>query len=384
MNARELANDWYEKFSRFAEDLCPGRYTPEYTLYLAEMGLEIAEWAKKKQSIIVTHNYLYPEFHEISHQLGDSLGLSLYVRDKKAPRVDFEGVYFMGETAKIITGEKTRVFVQDTPENIGCSLVFGTNYQWIEGWKKMNPGGILVTYINSSAYLKSTSDYICTSRNATAILKHAHENNPGRKILVLPDKYLGRVMLTMAGLPPEIVDVYNYSHNGFNACCYVHEKVNSDVLERAMEEHPDATILIHPECECASVCLFKIQSGEIPLQKAYFLSTEKMIWHAKESEAKEFIVATEKGMIYRLRKEMWKTAPDKKFYPAAEGLLCDYMKANTFEKLLRSLKEDRMEIVLCDDCCDPQNPYSDEKTTHLQKAVAQNAKKAIERMLTIV
>lgn len=380
MNARELAKEWYEKFNRFAGDLYPGRYTPEFTQHLAELAAEIRELARSKNSTIVAHNYLYPEFHEIADKVGDSLGLSLYVRDKGAERVDFESVYFMGATAKIIIGDATRVFVADSPRVLGCSLVFGTDYRWIEKWKERNPGGIVVTYINSDAYVKSISNYVSTSRNTAPVLKKAHELNPDKKILFVPDKYLGWVMRSMAGLSPDVVEVYDYSHDGFNASCYVHEKVNPKALEIAMDEHPDAELLIHPECGCASTCLYKVQQGEIPQGKSYFLSTEQMIWHAKSSKAQEFIVATEKGMIYRLRKE----APGKIFYPVSDLVVCDYMKANTLEKLLRSLKEDRLEIILCDDCCDPKKPYQDEKAIHIQKSIAEKAKIAIDNGIAIV
>lgn len=380
MNATELAKDWYEKFNRFAGDLYPGRYTPEFTNYLAELALEIQEMARQKKSTIVAHNYLYPEFHEIADKVGDSLGLSLYVRDKGAVRVDFESVYFMGATAKIITEDATRVFVADSPKVLGCSLVFGTDYRWIEKWKERNPGGIVVTYINSDAFVKSISDYVSTSRNTAAVLKKATELNPGKKILFVPDKYLGWVMRSMAGLSSDVVEVYDYSHDGFNASCYVHEKVNPQALEMAMDNYPDAELLIHPECGCASTCLYKVEQGEIPQGKSYFLSTEQMIWHAKSSQAREFIVATEKGMIYRLRKE----APDKIFYPVSDLVVCDYMKANTFEKLLRSLKEDRLEIILCDDCCDPKKPYQDDKVVHIQKSIAEKAKVAIDHGVAIV
>lgn len=379
MTSLALANEWYEKFSLHADDLYPGRYTREYTFHLAELAQEIQALAKRKNSTIVAHNYLYPEFHELADHVGDSLGLSLVVREQKAERVDFASVYFMGATAKIICGESSRIFVADRPSVLGCSLVSGTDLPWIAEWKEKNPGGILVTYINSSAYLKSISDYITTSRNSAAILKHAAANHLGKRILFLPDKYLGWVMRAIAGLSLSVVDVYDHAHGGFQACCYVHEKVNGDVLEQALDQYPDAELLIHPECGCASTCLFKVQSGAIPHGKSYFLSTEQMVWHAKQSSAKEFVVATETGMLYRLRREV----PEKKFHPVSDRIVCDYMKANTLEKLLASLREDRFEIILCDDCCDPQNPCEDDRVIHIQKSVANHARRAIERMLTI-
>ena len=201
MEAKTLAADWYDLFSRYAADLYPGRYTREKCLYLAEQAVEIRRLAAEKHSTIVAHNYLYPEFHELADKVGDSLGLSFYVRDRKAARVDFESVYFMGATAKMITGDATRVFVPDHSDVLGCSLVFGTDHEWLERWKARNPGGILVTYVNSDAYTKSISDFISTSRNTDKIIAYAVKTFPGRRILVLPDKFLGLVSQTRAPRP---------------------------------------------------------------------------------------------------------------------------------------------------------------------------------------
>ena len=382
----ELARHWHALFSRFAEDLYPSRYTYDKCLELAEMAQEIIALAREKKSTIVAHNYLYPEFHEIADRVGDSLGLSLYVKEIGAERVDFQSVYFMGATAKMITGDATRVFVSDTPQALGCSLVFGTDYDWLENWKRENPEGILVTYINSDPYVKSLSDYISTSRNTDKVIVHAAKEYPGRKILVLPDKFLGFVMKARAveaGVDADLIEIYEYEKDCYHAACHVHEKIGNDGLDIALLEHPDAELMIHPECGCASSCLYKLKCGEIPHGKAYFLSTEQMIERAKASPAKKFLVATEKGMVYRLRKE----CPEKDFIPVSYQAECEYMKTNTFEKLLESLRQDRLEIILCDyECprgCDPKNPYQDEEVIHIPRSVAIRAKTAIDRMLTI-
>ncbi len=379
---KELARHWHELFSQYAEDLYPARYTYEKCLELAEIALDIKALTREKRSTIVAHNYLYPEFHEIADRVGDSLALSLFVKEIGATRVDFQSVYFMGATAKMITGDASRVFVSDTPQALGCSLVFGTDYEWLENWKRENPDGILVTYINSDPYVKSLSDYISTSRNTDKVIVHAAREHPGRKILVLPDKFLGFVMKARAvdaGVNPELIEVYEHEKDGYHAACHVHEKIGTDGVDIALLEHPDAELMIHPECGCASSCLYKLRSGEIPHGKAYFLSTEQMIQRAKESTVKKFIVATEKGMVYRLRKE----CPEKEFVPVSYQAECEYMKTNTFEKLLESLRHDRLEIILCNDCCDPKNPYVDEGVIHIQRTVAERARLAIDRMLTI-
>jgi quinolinate synthase len=388
MSTSTLAKKWYTLFSLYAADLYPGRYTQEKCKELAEQALEIKDLAKKKRSTIVVHNYLYPEFHEIADFIGDSLGLSLNVKNCNATRVDFESVFFMGATAKIINGEKTRVFVQDKPEVLGCSLVFGTDHNYLENWRKEHPDGIMITYINSDAYTKSLCDYVSTSRNTDKIILHALKTNPGKKILVLPDKYLGHVMkiraLELAAkerleIDPDLIEIYNVKKGEYWAACYVHELIGPDASEIAMLDHPDAELMIHPECGCASSCLVKLQEGKIPQGKAYFLSTEQMLERARVSRAKKILVATEKGMIYRLRKEI----PNKTFLPVSMKAECRFMKANTFDKLLTSLKDDRLEIIICNDCCDPKKPFQSEREIHIQKSVAKKAQKGIDRMLAI-
>jgi len=256
--------------------------------------------------------------------------------------------------------------------------VAGTDYKWIENWKKDHPRGVIITYVNSDVYVKSLSDYTCTSRNAAAVLRRVAARNPGEKILFCPDKFLGWTMRAITGLSPSVVDVYDQQFGGCNACCNVHERADKDALDAAMDEHPEAELLIHPESGCiTSMC--KIYQNEKPNVRSYYLSTEQMVHHAITSPADEFVVATEKGMLYRLRKEV----PGKKFFPVSQSMECEFMKANNFEKLLRSLREDRLEIVLCDDCCDPKNPRQDERTFHIQKSIAKKAKLAIDRMLSI-
>ena len=387
-STRELGLKWHELFSRYAEDLYPGRYTANKCFELAEQAVEIQRLAEEKKSTIVAHNYLYPEFHEIAEKVGDSLGLSFYVQKKKAPRVDFESVFFMGATAKIITGDSTRVFVSDSPEVLGCSLVFGIDYDWLDDWRRRNPDGVLVTYVNSDAYTKSISDFIATSRNTDRVIVHAAKMFPGKKILVLPDKYLGYVMKARAiellgeegiDIDPDLIEIYEQKKGQYWAACHVHQEIGPDAADIALLENEDAELMIHPECGCASSCLYKVQKGEIPHSKAYFLSTEQMIERAKTSPAKKFVVATEKGMVYRLRKEM----PEKEFIPISEKAECGFMKANNFDKLLVSLREDKVEIVYCDDCCDPRAPYRDDKVVHIPISAAEAAIKGISRMLAI-
>jgi quinolinate synthase len=141
----------------------------------------------------------------------------------------------------------------------------------------------------------------------------------------------------------------------------------------------EAELMIHPECGCASSCLYKLHAGLIPHDRAYFLSTEGMVQHAKRSERREFVVATEKGMLYRLRRE----CPDTTFLPVSQEAECRYMKANELEKLLASLRDDRLEIILCDDCCNPRQPYEDDRVIHIPRSIAARARSGIDHMLSV-
>ncbi len=341
---------WHERFSRFAEDLYPGRYSRDYVRTLVELGQQVESLARQKRSTIVAHNYQYPELQEVAETVGDSLGLSQYVAKKQSPRVDFCGVLFMGETAKTILGDRSKVYMPDRP---GCSLVASIDQRRLDQWLRANPDGVIISYINTDAATKARSHYVCTSRNAPQVLSRAAADNPRRRILFLPDKYLGAFAASQAQVDRSLVDLYDGS-------CHVHSKISETALEEAMDLHPDAELLIHPECGCASSCLARTAQAGPAYGKSYYLSTEQMLWHARRSPAQEFIVATEMGMVYRLRKDV----PEKRFYPVSYQSSCEYMKMNTLEKLLESLQCDRVEIEV-----DPE--------------IRRPARAAIERMLAI-
>lgn len=350
MQQLELS-EWYDTFNRSAGDLYPGRYTHEYVAELTDAARRVRQLAERKQSLIVAHNYQYPELQEVAAEVGDSLGLSQYVARNPAPRVDFCGVWFMGETAKTILGDRTRIYMPSKP---GCSLVDSIDRGRVERWKEACPDGVVISYVNTDAATKALSDYICTSRNAAQVMDHAARLNPGKRILFLPDKFLGAVSISQSRhVDPSLVDLYD----GF---CHVHAKIGEQALDEAFERHPQAELLIHPECGCASHCMSKVMQGNSPYQKAFFLSTEGMVHHAERSSAKEFIVGTEMGMVYRLRRRL----PEKSFYPVSPDAVCEYMKMNTLEKLRDSLEQDQVEVTI-------------------EPATARKAQRAIDRMLSI-
>ena len=341
---------WYEDFNRYAGDLYPGRYTSAYVKELVEISQDVRRLAQEKGSVIVAHNYQYPELQEVAESVGDSLGLSQYVARKKPVRVDFCGVWFMGETAKTILGDRAKVYMPDHP---GCSLVASIDHERILHWVSKNPEGIIISYVNTDAKTKAISDYVCTSRNAAQVLQYAADHQPGKRILFLPDKYLGAVALSQTGVDRDRVDLYD-------GACHVHAKIGESALDDALDRYPDADLLLHPECGCTSACLAKTTNGNSPYERSYYLSTEQMIRHAEQSPKQEFVVGTEQGMLYRLRKEI----PGKKFHAVSGEAVCEYMKMNTLEKLLDSLQNDRVEVQI-----DPET--------------RQKAQAAIQRMLTI-
>ena len=344
------ADTWYERLNRLAGDLYPGRYTRDEVRGLCAMASEVRALARAKRSLIIAHNYVYPELQEVADAVGDSLGLSQYVARQRPRRVDFCGVWFMGETAKIIVGKRCRVYMSDVP---GCSLVDSIDGTRVSRWIAAHPRGIVISYVNSDAAIKAMSDYVCTSGNAARVLLHASRTGRGRPILFLPDKHLGGAAVAQARLAPGLVDLYDGS-------CHVHAAIDANIVEAAIDRHPDAECLVHPECACAEACLSGGIGSAGTFTGMHPLSSEQMLHRARCSPAREFVVATEKGMVYRLRKEV----PHKEFHPVSNSAVCEYMKMNTLEKLLSSLQHDRVEV-------------------HVHSRVRKQARRPIRRMLAI-
>lgn len=399
MNPAVLGGAWYELFRR-SQDLYPEvDYTPQYCRELAEMGIEVRRQAEERGELLLGHYYQRPEIQEVCDFVGDSLGLGLKAKEildmsetdliktlgRKVNSVRLSAVRFMGDTVKIILGDRMRVFM---PRFAGCSLVAALHgikvdfrrmseealserllterpsRDMIDQWRARNPDGVVLSYMNSTPEAKARSWAVFTSRNALKVLEHAMRENPGKRVLMLPDKYLTSVILGIAfrtgnqWINADLVDP-------FDGACHVHEqKINRNALDAAMDLYPDAELLVHPECGCAVECMARSASGELG-RKSYFFSTQEMIWHAvKPGTANEFIVATESGMIYTLRKSV----PEKQFHPVTQNASCEFMKATTLENLLESMnasREERHEVTL-------------------DEAVRQRAWQAIDRMLKIV
>ena len=299
---------------------------------------EVRALARERDAVILAHNYQRPEVQDVADYVGDSLGLSRQAAATDAAVIVFCGVHFMAETAKILSPEKT-VLLPDLAA--GCSLADSITADQLRAWKAEHPGAVVVSYVNTTAEVKAESDYCCTSGNATAVIEAIPAD---REILFLPDVFLGIWVERVTGR----------RLTKWMGECHVHAGIHPEDVERTRAAAPDAELLVHPECGCASQCMAFADD------RTHILSTEGMIERARRGPAERFLVATETGILHRLRAE----APGKRFEAVSERAICRYMKMTTMEKLRDSLREWRHEITV-----DP--------------AVAERARGAIERMVAI-
>ena len=310
----------------------------------AEMIAEIQRLKREKNAVILAHNYQVPEVQDIADFVGDSLGLSQAAAKTGADMIVFCGVHFMAETASIICPDK-KVLIPDL--EAGCSLAATINADQLRAWKAQHPNAVVVSYVNTTAEVKAESDYCCTSTNAVKVINAIP---PDKEILFLPDMFLGAYLEKVTGRKLRI----------WPGECHVHAGIRPEQIIQVRSSHPEAEMLVHPECGCSSACMYYQAAGDMN-GKTYIYSTEGMIRHARQSPAKEFIIATEIGILHRMKKE----APGKVFYPASEEAICKYMKRITLEKTLRSLREEIYEVKVPDE-------------------IAAKARLAIERMLQLV
>lgn len=289
---------------------------------------EINELRKKQNAVILAHNYQIPGIQDLADYVGDSLGLSRQAAQVEADVIVFCGVHFMAETASIISPDK-KVLIPDT--DAGCSLADSITAEELRKWKAEHPDAVVVSYVNTTAEVKAESDYCCTSSNAVGIVQSIPEE---KEILFLPDKFLGAYVELITGRDLNIWD----------GACHVHEKIGEMNLAEKQEEHPDAEMLIHPECGCSTSCMMK-SAFYFDCKDGHIYSTDGMLKRANESESKEFVVATETGILHRMEKEN----PGKKFYAANEESVCDYMKMITLDNLRDALKYLQFEVKVPED-----------------------------------
>jgi quinolinate synthase len=298
---------------------------------------EIRELARERNAVVLAHNYQVPEVQDVADYVGDSLGLSRQAAATDAEAIVFCGVHFMAETAAILSPEKT-VLIPDP--RAGCSLAASITAEQLRAWKAEHPGAVVVSYVNTTAEVKAESDYCCTSGNAKAVIEAIPAD---REILFLPDVYLGLWLERVTGRKLRI----------WMGECHVHAGIRPDDVER-WASVPDAELLVHPECGCAS------QAMAFANGRTHILSTERMVEFARSSPKERFLVATETGIIHRLRKE----APGKRFEPVNENAICVFMKMITLRKVRDSLRDWQHEVTV-------------------DQEIAAKARGAIDRMLAI-
>ncbi len=295
---------------------------------------KINELKKKRNAVVLVHNYQLAEVQDIADFRGDSLELSRAAAKTQAEVIVFCGVYFMAETASILSPNK-KVIMPDIAA--GCPMANMMTADDLRKLKKAHPGAVAVGYVNTSAEVKAELDYCCTSTNAVAVV-NALKNE--KEIIFIPDKYLTDYVSKKTGR--KLI-----SWHGF---CPTHVRILPEDINREKKFHPQAKVMVHPECLPQVVAMADV-----------VLSTSQMCKYAKEDSAKEFIIGTEAGLVYRLKQDN----PDKEFYLASERAVCPNMKRTTQEKVLWALEELKDEVKVPEDI---------RKKAHL----------AIERMLAII
>jgi quinolinate synthase len=306
---------------------------------------EIRKLAAKRNAVVLAHNYERPEVQDVADFVGDSLGLSREAAKTEAEIIVFCGVHFMAETAAILSPSKM-VLLPDMAA--GCSLAATIDADQLREWKAEHPGAIVVSYVNTTAEVKAESDYCCTSGNAVEIVNSIPAD---KEILFLPDMFLGAHVRRVTG---------RQNIHVWMGECHVHAGIDPEHIARQRAEHPGAEFLIHPECGCATNVVEAMSAGDIDPTGVQILSTEGMINRPKLSSNDTFIVATETGILHRLRK----ANPAKTFIPASDRAVCAYMKVTTLPKVLDALARLEHHITV-------------------PAPIAERARRAIERMVAI-
>ena len=305
---------------------------------------EVRSLAAARDALIVAHNYQVPAIQDVADFVGDSLELSRIAAETNASTIVFCGVHFMAETAKILAPSK-RVLIPDAAA--GCSLAASITADELRAWKAEHPGAVVVMYVNTTAEVKAETDYCCTSANAAKVVQSIPED---KEILFGPDMFLGAHVELVTGR----------KMNVWMGECHVHAGIDPNDISRTLAEYPQAELHVHPECGCSSQCMYLLATGDLPADRTFVLGTGGMVRRARESDAEQFIVATETGMLHRLRKEN----PAAEYIAANERAECGYMKMITPAKLLRCLQTGRDEVDVDVD-------------------VARRARVAIERMISV-
>ena len=279
---------------------------------------EIARLKEERDAVILAHNYQIGDLQDLADFVGDSLYLSRQARDSPRKTIVFAGVRFMAETAKILSPQKT-VLLPDL--EAGCSLADAITADQLRTWKAEHPGAVVVSYVNTSAEVKAETDYCCTSSNAVDIVRRIPAD---KEVLFLPDMFLGDYVRRMTG---------RKNMHLWTGDCFVHTRMRPETVRRMRALHPQAELIAHPECGCTTEVLDNVDR---------VLSTDGMIRFASETREPEVLVATEVGILHRIRK----LNPTTAFTPLSAEAVCPFMKKNTLEKVRDSLRDMKFEIRL--------------------------------------
>ena len=303
-----------------------------------DLFAEVENLKKEKNAVILAHYYQEPDIQDVADYIGDSLGLAQNAATTNADIIVFAGVHFMAETAKILNPTK-KVLLPDL--KAGCSLSDSAPPELFKKFKDKHPDHLVITYINCSAGMKALSDIICTSSNAQKIVESLPVDQP---LIFAPDKNLGAYINKQTGRKMLL----------WNGACMVHEIFSLEKITKLKIRHPKAKLIAHPECEDTVLAIAD-----------YIGSTTALLKYSQIDSSKEYIVATESGILH----QMQKSSPNKTFIPAPPNNSCacndcPYMKLNTLEKLYLCLKYETPAI-------------------HMDEQLRQAAKKPIDRMLEI-
>lgn len=280
-----------------------------------QLSEEIKKLKKQRNAIILAHLYQRPEIQEIADFVGDSLELSRNAAQTDAEVIVFCGVHFMAESAAILSPDKIVLLPE---ENAGCPMADMVTAEQLRAKKKEMPGAVVVAYVNTAADVKAESDICCTSANAVKVVSSV----PGDKqIIFIPDKNLGMYVAKQTGRKMTL----------WEGWCNTHHKMTVADVEQAKQAHPDALVMIHPEA-----------NPEVVALADHVSSTSGMIRFAKESQAKDYIVGTESGILHQL----YKHCPGKEFYLASRKLVCPNMKATTLDKVKQSLENMKPRVTV--------------------------------------
>jgi quinolinate synthase len=311
----------------------------------AGWAARVRRLADERGALILAHNYQRPEIQEVADHVGDSLALARLAASSSASTIVVCGVYFMAETAKILSPSRT-VLIPDA--GAGCSLADSITVSQLREWKAEHPGAAVVAYVNTSASVKAEADVCCTSANAVEVVSAIPAS---REVLFLPDQFLGAHVRRITGRSNLRI---------WAGECHVHAGISPQALRDMAAARPEAELYVHPECGCGTSALWQAGTGDLPLSRTKILSTGGMLEAARSSSASAVLVATETGMLHQLRK----ANPAVSWEPVNPHATCHYMKMITADALERCL-------------------VSGEAEVHVDASVAARARRAVEAMISV-